>query len=188
MSPPFILNFTSTFTNTQPSPSHQNQSRKQLFRTLCEIKLTALPFPGVLQAQFEVFIARCELPCKRDFRHCQTSFFGKAHGGRVSQVQNSGREPYPQDSRASLGLSSVLKANVSQSSSHFKNSTLSNHFLCFAGFSLGNIIMSGVPQALNSYLMNLIDSSVYRQCIYMQVPPSVGAKLTLYLSWGSSSS
>lgn len=34
MSPPFILNFSSTLTITQPSPSHQNQSRKQLFR-LC---------------------------------------------------------------------------------------------------------------------------------------------------------
>ena len=52
--------------------------------------------------------------------------------------QNSGREPYPQDSRASfLGLSSVLKANVFQSSSHFKNSTLSHHFLVLLGLVWG---------------------------------------------------
>ena len=104
--------------------------------------------------------------------------------------QNPGREPYPQDSWASfLGLSSLLKANVSQSSSHFKNSTLYiKSFSCFAGFSLGNVIMSGVPQALNSYFNEFVDRSVYRQCVYMQVPPSVGTKLTLYPSWGSSSS
>lgn len=78
--------------------------------------------------------------------------------------QNPGREPYPQDSWASfLGLSSLLKANVSQSSSHFKNSTLYiKSFSCFAGFSLGNVIMSGVPQALNSYFNEFVDRSVYR--------------------------
>lgn len=97
-------------------------------------------------------------------------------------------EPYPQDSRASfLGLSSVLKANVSQSQFSFQKFYSIKSFSCFAGFSLGNIIMSG--RRHNSYF-NEFDRQqcVQAMYIYAEVPPSVGAKLTLYLSWGSSSS
>lgn len=68
-----------------------------------------------------------------------------------SYRQNPGREPHPQALRADL---TVLKANVSQSSSHFKYSIL--YIKPLSWFGLGNIIMSGVQEALNSYFNGFV--------------------------------
>ena len=138
--------------------------------------------------QLEVFIASCGTLLLLKGLQTIPEFSGKEPKGAGSYRQNPGNEPCPHASWASsVGLSLQPSRPMFTRAVLISNTALRiNPFSWFAGFGLGNIIMSGVQQILNSHF----NEFVKWQCIETayQVPLYVGAVLTLCPSWSINSS